>query len=928
MKRKTFPIFIIALLCAFMQNALGQNTYTIGWGSASGEAGTYTNFAETSGTVENVLSFTTDKNDAGTAPAYNSTNNELRLYYASTGNGGSITITPLQGVTITGAVITTSTEPSVAYSVDGGVAESVSHSDNSDNTYTYTISGISATSSLEIKNVNTSNTQLRIKTIAITYIPPTTYTVSFDSGEGTFFQNSDFQTTSNSKRAGTYTLPSAGRVGYHFDGWTTAGNATPVTGSYTVSGDVAFTASYSVSNERWVSTSLSDLTACDEFVIVCDNGNGHYAMSNDNGTSSAPAAVEVTIIYDELAYDVADNIKWNVIGNGQTGYYFMPVGSTDNLYCSNNNDGVRVGTNESNNLFILNNGYLKNTATERYIGVLKDNDHQEWRCYTSIDGNSNIAGQTFAFYKKVSDNTPTCCPIIIPLGNSWTENFENFEPSFTPKTSLQSTAVNDYKAFRMDDGCWDELMDNGERTVCNPALYTNYHMNALGGTESDNNASVQFYNRLGSDPCTLILPEFRNDLTTLQFSFKGCYYTTSGTLQIGYYHNGTFTSTTGAGFTITTGRNANPSTANYGPYTFPGAPSGSRIALRYTPVTNAGGINIDEFCVSHLDGLIFTTNGNWNVWNNWTPAGMPSSTTDVYIAATATIPVGYEAHYKSITIQEGGQLRAPYTLPVTVQKSISAAKWKAIASAVCDDGETHLNLAGNTNLTTGTYDLLAYDEASGTWVNQKAHNDFTLNRGQGYIYRCKANNTLTFEGKTTVDNVTITLTATDAAGDLKGFNLIGNPFPHKVMLDRAFYSLNSDGFWVEHPNGDSLLVGEAALVHVTSNEELTFYAATRTTNPGTKGYLPPLPKGFCLNGDCDDDLQDVQSTQSAFFAYIDGNDIIVNGKGILYVYDIMGRLLFKDDVSTYKPVNLSLFPSTGVYILRLGEKSQKIVIRK
>ena len=88
----------------------------------------------------------------------------MRLYYNGQGNGGSITLTPASRVTIIGFVMTTTTSPSVKYTVDGGTAVAVSASSN-----TYTVSGISASSSLKIQNVNTSNTQLRIKTIQITY---------------------------------------------------------------------------------------------------------------------------------------------------------------------------------------------------------------------------------------------------------------------------------------------------------------------------------------------------------------------------------------------------------------------------------------------------------------------------------------------------------------------------------------------------------------------------------------------------------------------------------------------------------------------------------------------------------------------------------------------------------------------------------------
>lgn len=139
-----------------------DKTYTIGWGTASGTAST--NFAAVSGSVDGILSFSTAKNSSATAPAYNSTSSELRLYYNSGGNGGSITFTPAEGVVITGFVMKTSTSPTVGYSVDGGNVNNISASNN-----TYTLSGISASSSLTIKNVNTSNTQLRIKTIDISY---------------------------------------------------------------------------------------------------------------------------------------------------------------------------------------------------------------------------------------------------------------------------------------------------------------------------------------------------------------------------------------------------------------------------------------------------------------------------------------------------------------------------------------------------------------------------------------------------------------------------------------------------------------------------------------------------------------------------------------------------------------------------------------
>ena len=153
-------------------------------------------------------------------------------------------------------------------------------------------------------------------------------------------------------------------------------------------------------DESWVLTDLADLTEDDVFVIVGDNGDT-YAMSNDKGTTGAPTAVSVTVENDKITSTVADNIKWNISGDATNGYTFYPDGETETwLYCTNTNNGVRVGTNE-NNTFTVNEDYLFNTATSRYIGIYSDNSvAKDWRCYTTI--NSNITGQTFAFYKKVT----------------------------------------------------------------------------------------------------------------------------------------------------------------------------------------------------------------------------------------------------------------------------------------------------------------------------------------------------------------------------------------------------------------------------------------------------------------------------------------------------------------------------------------------
>lgn len=146
----------------------------------------------------------------------------------------------------------------------------------------------------------------------------------------------------------------------------------------------------------WDATAITDLTSSDAFVIVGNNGS-NYAMTNDNGTSNPPAATSITITDEKLSNAPADNLKWNISGNATDGYTFYPNGSTATwLYCTNANNGVRVGTGDAKH-FTISSGYLYETETKdsRYVGIYNS---QDWRCYTSMS--TNINDQTFTFYKK------------------------------------------------------------------------------------------------------------------------------------------------------------------------------------------------------------------------------------------------------------------------------------------------------------------------------------------------------------------------------------------------------------------------------------------------------------------------------------------------------------------------------------------------
>lgn len=150
----------------------------------------------------------------------------------------------------------------------------------------------------------------------------------------------------------------------------------------------------------------------DIVVITMTTSDGVFAASNDKGTNSAPAATTVTASSTKLDGTIADNLKWQVTITDSS-YQFSVPGTSNYLYCTNTNNGVRVGTN-ANNVFTIKDDYLYNIATSRYIGVYNS---QDWRCYTTI--NNNIKGQTLSFWKKTEASGETYSFTAVSNNTTW-----------------------------------------------------------------------------------------------------------------------------------------------------------------------------------------------------------------------------------------------------------------------------------------------------------------------------------------------------------------------------------------------------------------------------------------------------------------------------------------------------------------------------
>lgn len=147
----------------------------------------------------------------------------------------------------------------------------------------------------------------------------------------------------------------------------------------------------------WQEVSPDDIQSGDTVIVTMTNSSGEtYALYNANGTSSAPNAVSVRIVNSKvlnIGSQDSNKITW-IVEHGENFTFSKPDDTSNKLYCTDTNNGVRVG-DVNNTQFKIEDDYLYNIETSRYLGVYSTK--YDWRCYQTI--NDNIAGQTLHFWK-------------------------------------------------------------------------------------------------------------------------------------------------------------------------------------------------------------------------------------------------------------------------------------------------------------------------------------------------------------------------------------------------------------------------------------------------------------------------------------------------------------------------------------------------
>ena len=277
--------------------------------------------------------------------------------------------------------------------------------------------------------------------------------------------------SSSGETNGSVTMnPAPTYTGYTFVGWSKSSLTTPSETAptlyqpgqtLTITENTTFYAIFSYTEvveggSSYVKTDLANIKSTDSVVITMTKGSTTWALTSVNGSSSAPTAVVVTASNGKLTSDIDSNLLWNISNNSGTLTIYVNGTTSKWLYCTSDNNGVRVGTN-ANKTFTIDSssGYLKHTGTNRYVGVYTTNP--DWRCYTNTTGNT--AGQTLAFY-------------VLTTTSSSETYYVTFERA---ACQHDNTSIRTVDATCTEDGSRTEVCDDCGITVSEESITATGH---------------------------------------------------------------------------------------------------------------------------------------------------------------------------------------------------------------------------------------------------------------------------------------------------------------------------------------------------------------------------------------------------------------------------------------------------------------------
>ena len=282
------------------------------------------------------------------------------------------------------------------------------------------------------------------------------------------------------------------------------------------------------------------------------------------------------------------------------------------------------------------------------------------------------------------------------------------------------------------------------------------------------------------------------------------------------------------------------------------------IEVTYTPYNNFIQYDDNTPLPSEIpagENISISNNANMEV----SELTIPSTSTVVVTSGSilnVTETLTNQGSANNLIIEDGGQLIVNNSgVMATFKKAIEAATptaktteggWYSIASPVNNVAISSVTNLVNNAAGTLYYNLYRYDEPSSVWqaYNTTEHEDFTtLANGQGYLYRNNGME-LSFSGEVNHGEVVVNLTNSVTNNELKGFNLIGNPFGHNIYkgsgaaidnanLSEGFYYLTNNGAWQAGDGAKAITPKMGVLVQVTGEAfELTI--SDNNSQPNTR----------------------------------------------------------------------------------------------
>ena len=728
--------------------------------------------------------------------------------YLMMNSGSTLTLPTYQGYKITQIIITNTSACST--SVEVGILSGENNAapaqtwGTQSGSYTYNISSDYQTEALTVKVTNSKNAQVAGITVVREEI--------------------------NSNKVATPTFEPAGGVITESTNVTISCDTDEAIIYYTTDGSTPTTSSAVYSQPITVNSTMT-LKAIAVKSGMTDSNVGEATFTRKyfvNLTQTTGGTISVNPAQAEVGQTVTLTASSNV------GYTFGSWTVTPSVTLSGNTftmpasdvtvTATFTASTNSHTVSFSVNGKVEMTATVFGGGSIDltkfvaEGDGYTFEGWSTTAGGENIATQNA--YTPSSDIT------LYPGVNP------------TPASDAYTLVTND---SQLEEGNLVVITANGTKNVAMSTTQNNNNRGTATITKNNNNTITIPEDITGAVVCELTLGVSNNHWTFYDATNNGYLYAVSGN---NYLRTQTTNNADGE-WTISISNNEATITAQ-------GENTSNRV-LKY----NSGNDIFSCYTTGQQTVCLYTKPVSKSARGN---RAVPTISKVMAIPANVIVTVkangivyltgnnsGNEAN---LIVEDGGQLVASNNVKGTMQKTINSYTsdsngWYFISSPLT----SNVSVTDVENLTNGSYDLYYFkqdpNESDGSyleWINQKSNSNFTsLFAGSGYLYANAAETTLGFAGnlrkssEATFDK-SISYANTNPDEDMRGWNLVGNPFPSNAQVNMAFYKMNNtnDGINPTAVAANSIIAPtEGVFVRATedvSDQKVTF---TATTDPVT-----------------------------------------------------------------------------------------------